>query len=402
MLLSSGNASCTPPSSPTGVAELDAACGAVGHRHRGSRAHPYVTQVERRLGLDDEEEDAFNDAGHDTSSAETSPVRGSWPCALHPRPLQEEEDQGRGSLAAVWGVEGDQSGRPSYPLSTVSPAVTNAFLCATPSKMSPQPGPLQHAPLPQPPRTSFHATHTGRPSLKLGAEHGQVPCQTPEGRPTREPACEAGNERLTGGAFGLPVVPSLLYTPQVTASELAMRSSLDGELDAINTAHRMHPLPPVTTLIPGKLYVGGLPDEETVTILRQLGVHHIINCCARDYDPEPTLCQEFCVHTLTCFDDRDYLILHHDYEPLSCLLDAAFAQGEQVFVHCIAGINRSATLCAAYLMERALLSPVEVVRLFRQNGRMRILENRGFRQQLIDHYLHTVQPKMNEEEGNWN
>jgi protein-tyrosine phosphatase len=54
----------------------------------------------------------------------------------------------------------------------------------------------------------------------------------------------------------------------------------------------------------------------------------------------------------------------------------------QVFVHCQAGVNRSATLCVAYLM---LLQQVSLVQAVEHCARLRpcILRNEGFIEQLV-------------------
>jgi hypothetical protein len=179
----------------------------------------------------------------------------------------------------------------------------------------------------------------------------------------------------------------LLYTPQIPQKCLTWRSNLDAELDPVNAQYPADQLPPVTTLMENMLYLGGFPDAEMVPLLHSLGIRHIINCCAQDVITCPEVAREFYVHSLHSFDAEDYLILHNDYDSFAALVSNLLAHGEKVFVHCVAGVNRSVTLCAAYLMDRFALTPVEAVRVFRGNGRMRILDNRGFRHQLVDHYL---------------
>ncbi|KPA86575.1 putative protein phosphatase [Leptomonas pyrrhocoris] len=203
-------------------------------------------------------------------------------------------------------------------------------------------------------------------------------------------------QRVSTVSIAPNAMSHLLYTPQTPQVCLAWRANLDAELDPVNAQHPADQLPPVTTLMEGMLYIGGFPDAETVPLLQSIGVHHIINCCAQDVVTCPAVSGAFHVHNLQAFDVEDYLILHHDYDIFAALLSDLLARGERVFVHCIAGVNRSATLCAAYLMDRFALSPVEAVRVFRGNGRMRLLDNKGFRHQLVDHYLQSVEPRMAE------
>lgn len=196
-----------------------------------------------------------------------------------------------------------------------------------------------------------------------------------------------------GSAAASTMLPHLLFTPQVSTACLSMRATLDHELDSINAENSVDSLPPVTMVVENEVYVGGFPDAETVPILLSLGIHHIINCCANDIDLSPAVRHHFEVHELFSVDRDDYLILYHDYESFARIVSRLLANGESVFVHCVAGVNRSITLCAAYLMDRYLLTPVEAMRVFRVNGRMRILDSRSFRHQLIDHYFQSVAPQ---------
>lgn len=204
-------------------------------------------------------------------------------------------------------------------------------------------------------------------------------------------------QRVNAASRASNAMAHLLYTPQIPQVCLAWRSNMDAELDPVNAQHPADQLPAVTTLIENMLYVGGFPDAQTVPVLRSLGIRHIINCCAQDIVTHPDVSAAFHVYDLHSFDMADYLILHHDYEGFASLVSNLLAQGERVFVHCIAGVNRSVTLCSAYLMDRFALTPVEAVRVFRRNGRMRILDNTGFRHQLVDHYLQSAESRTAEQ-----
>ncbi|KAG5467049.1 hypothetical protein LSCM1_01229 [Leishmania martiniquensis] len=188
------------------------------------------------------------------------------------------------------------------------------------------------------------------------------------------------------------VIGHLLYTPQIAPACQEWRASLDAELDNVNRRWAPDQLPSLTMLIDNALYVGGFPDAQTVPQLHALGIRHIVNCCVQDVRTAPEVAASFNMHHLESFDAEEYLILHRDYDTFARLVSTILENGERVFVHCIAGVNRSVVLCAAYLMDRLSLTPVEAVRVFRTNGRMRILDNRSFRHQLVDHYLQNVEP----------
>ncbi|KAH9601713.1 Dual specificity phosphatase [Trypanosoma melophagium] len=180
-----------------------------------------------------------------------------------------------------------------------------------------------------------------------------------------------------------------LCTPQTMREELQLRATLDAELASVRVNCRWHTAPAVTPLVDG-LYVGGFPDEETLDILRREGIRTIINCCAGEYETQENIQAEFTVHNLPAEDQADYLILYHCYDRFAEVVNEAKQLGSRVFVHCIAGINRSVTLCAAYIMQYHNMDPVSCVRLFRAQGRTDILRNVSFRHQLVDFYFNTL------------
>ncbi|KAG8348283.1 Dual specificity phosphatase catalytic domain [Trypanosoma vivax] len=179
---------------------------------------------------------------------------------------------------------------------------------------------------------------------------------------------------------------AVLRTPQLTGEELRLRALLDTEL-ALNKIDSLGNGSPAVTSLGNGLYVGRFPDEETLEILRRECVDVIINCCAGEYDSREVVSPEFEVHDLCAEDLNDYLILFHCYDRFSEIVSRAQRDGRRVFVHCIAGVNRSVTLCIAYMMQHYRMDPVSCVQHFRANGRVNILDNVGFRHQLVDFYL---------------
>ncbi|RNF02329.1 dual specificity protein phosphatase [Trypanosoma conorhini] len=183
--------------------------------------------------------------------------------------------------------------------------------------------------------------------------------------------------------------PAVFCTPQLMREELQLRASLDSELTLLRLDSSWRQEPSVTPLVDG-LYVGGFPDSETLEFLRSERVNTIINCCAGEYDTLDSVRAEFTVHHLYAEDQSDYLILFHCYDQFASIVSEARKADRRVFVHCIAGINRSVTLCIAYLMQYHNMDPISCVRLFLSQGRTNILRNVAFRHQIVDFYIHTL------------
>ena len=81
-------------------------------------------------------------------------------------------------------------------------------------------------------------------------------------------------------------------------------------------------------------------------------------------------------------DNASYPVLDH-FSDARSFIDRARLDGGKAFVHCQMGVNRSATICAAYIMvdeQLDLLSTVEMM----QKKRGLTLVNYNFRRQLVE------------------
>lgn len=186
------------------------------------------------------------------------------------------------------------------------------------------------------------------------------------------------------------VDPAIYMTPQISKKELDLRSLLDEELDRVNPTARR--LPPVgITQLTQSLFIGGFPSEDTLQTLRNVhGVTHLVNVCSRDRKYAHSSCARTSFRSaleIEARDELDYYIISHDLDVFSVFLDTAMESGGKVFVHCVAGVNRSVTLCMAYLIQRHHFGVMEVVEHFRKNGKHHLLDNRSFRRQLVEFAL---------------
>ncbi|KAJ2933914.1 hypothetical protein H1R20_g3153, partial [Candolleomyces eurysporus] len=90
--------------------------------------------------------------------------------------------------------------------------------------------------------------------------------------------------------------------------------------------------------------------------------------------------ETFIRHQVALDDVQDADVLAH-FEACNQFIGAQLSKGRGVLVHCLAGISRSATVVAAYLMYSKKLSPTEAVDLIRL-ARPFVSPNPGFLNQL--------------------
>ncbi|XP_078506569.1 dual specificity protein phosphatase 15 [Lissotriton helveticus] len=127
------------------------------------------------------------------------------------------------------------------------------------------------------------------------------------------------------------------------------------------------------------LYLGSLVDSKDWTQLRRNGITHIISVLGK---PQPLL-QEFTYLCIPLPDSPEISIQKHFKE---CVTFIHFCRmkGGNCLVHCLAGISRSPTIVAAYIMTVTGLGSQQVldaVKVLRPG----INPNEGFRRQLEDY-----------------
>ncbi len=142
---------------------------------------------------------------------------------------------------------------------------------------------------------------------------------------------------------------------------------------------------PVSEILPGQLWIGGdLVDFRDNGDLDSLGITHFV-------------CVDMgCGHWLYTRNRRPpvkRLLIEIQDEPevdISCyfqrvraFIDAAFAEGGKVLVHCLAGISRSVSMVAAYLMMQNAWTVEQALAKIRET-RPQAGPNCGFKIQLHD------------------
>jgi protein-tyrosine phosphatase len=164
------------------------------------------------------------------------------------------------------------------------------------------------------------------------------------------------------------------------------------------TGHGLTP----TQLTPW-LWLGRYKDATNNKWMRDHGITHVVNCLDKDAAPNDDIMAELDMYVYLKSHDSVTYPLFHDSKNNSVPGDATnweivekvlgdakrkhdSGQHAGVLIYCMAGLNRSATLAAAFLAVHCGFSIQEVATLIR---RMRpgALSNRNFVKQLA-HVLH--------------
>ncbi|KAG7439997.1 uncharacterized protein BT62DRAFT_1051642 [Guyanagaster necrorhizus] len=128
-------------------------------------------------------------------------------------------------------------------------------------------------------------------------------------------------------------------------------------------------------IIPG-LWVGDLPSALNVELLKQNHIFSILSAMRGRI----TIHETFVRHQILLDDTEEADIMIH-FLPSITFIQAELDKGRSVLVHCQAGMSRSVTLVAAYLMYTRHLSPEAALELIRKS-RPNIDPNPGFLVQL--------------------
>eukprot|EP00730_Choanoeca_flexa_P013307 TRINITY_DN5181_c0_g1_i1.p1 TRINITY_DN5181_c0_g1~~TRINITY_DN5181_c0_g1_i1.p1 ORF type:complete len:235 (+),score=48.67 TRINITY_DN5181_c0_g1_i1:254-958(+) len=131
------------------------------------------------------------------------------------------------------------------------------------------------------------------------------------------------------------------------------------------------------------LYLGDGEDAMDVAMLQQLGVSAVVNCAASStLTSQAHYPAHFSYLAFDAMDQPEYDLLGQHLEAFWNFVEEARQSNRVVFVHCQAGVNRSATLCLAYLMLSQRMALLPAVKHCARR-RPCILRNEGFIEQLV-------------------
>eukprot|EP00927_Polykrikos_kofoidii_P077627 TRINITY_DN74554_c0_g1_i1.p1 TRINITY_DN74554_c0_g1~~TRINITY_DN74554_c0_g1_i1.p1 ORF type:complete len:284 (+),score=40.03 TRINITY_DN74554_c0_g1_i1:47-898(+) len=130
------------------------------------------------------------------------------------------------------------------------------------------------------------------------------------------------------------------------------------------------------------LLLGGKPAAEEAVRENRRGVTHVLNCCEPWCAMGPGS-SRLIYKGIQAYDESGYPLLELHYEQAARpFLDMVRQAGGVCLVHCAMGVNRSAAIVVAYLIDRIGLDLLTAVERVRQ-ARGCILGNDSFRVDLV-------------------
>jgi predicted protein tyrosine phosphatase len=132
------------------------------------------------------------------------------------------------------------------------------------------------------------------------------------------------------------------------------------------------------------IWLGEASDAMDIDTLKKHGVDSVINCAEK----HTLTCAEYYPNGwrylgLDCDDTASYDIIGKHLNEFTDFMDECVVNNHKVLVHCVAGINRSATLLIAYLVRRRGMSLIDAISLCHAK-RPIILTNEAFVMSLIE------------------
>jgi protein-tyrosine phosphatase len=135
----------------------------------------------------------------------------------------------------------------------------------------------------------------------------------------------------------------------------------------------------ISEIEPG-VYISDFSSACETEKLKDLGITHIITVFAGVGEMYPELFKYYTIDVC----DRKYVDLTIQFDPCSEFIDEAIKSGGKVLVHCQKGASRSATIVAAYLINKRSFTLERALNLMKER-RACVNPNGGFVQQLAEY-----------------
>lgn len=134
------------------------------------------------------------------------------------------------------------------------------------------------------------------------------------------------------------------------------------------------------------LFLGGVGEASRVTTLKRLGITAVVNMAPKacreagheGYEVEDGLV----LLEQAAADHFKYPLLDNHLRIVEDFIEQRTGDGGRVLVHCYAGMNRSAAICAAFLIRKLRMPISDAVRLIVER-RGKVLTNEAFILQLV-------------------
>ena len=174
-------------------------------------------------------------------------------------------------------------------------------------------------------------------------------------QPTNEETIDKSNVSSNGSET--LSFPNSISPPLKTAVSTVQR--IRAEFLAGTRTHSFVPSDGATEIVDGFLWIGSFydADEDDGEWLDDAGITHVLNCATEDVQGNVEGRKYL---LLDAQDQHGYKIIEQHWSAARAFLfDARHTTNAKVLVHCSAGINRSATMVCAYLMESRSIGVVE-------------------------------------------
>jgi len=132
----------------------------------------------------------------------------------------------------------------------------------------------------------------------------------------------------------------------------------------------------ISEILPS-IFISDIGTAYNQIVLDAIGITHIINAVLA---VDPAYPEKYGYLSVNLRDVSDEDILA-EFDNVNAFMDTSLENGGKVLVHCICGVSRSATLVAAYLINKKELSYTQAMNLL-MSKRAKIDPNTGFREQL--------------------
>jgi predicted protein tyrosine phosphatase len=134
---------------------------------------------------------------------------------------------------------------------------------------------------------------------------------------------------------------------------------------------------PDMSQITDKIYLGNWVDSTNWDVLKKEDITHVLTLNRKRWHGEKDHERQGIKHLYICIDDVARADIAQHFDECIAFIDSA----DKVLVHCSAGVSRSSTIVAAYLMKQKKMGLSDAITLLRSK-RPRVNPNPGFMKQL--------------------